>query len=177
MKPCSTWKEVATDRFVLELMKAIRGGGARGEEGALVLGLLIEREKVGATAHASYHESLAELLDPTLIARRLSRSEVKMAVDQLIAYVERPATPIAGAVWALSKCHQRRVVPHLARVLEHHAVDVSVARNALSGLMALGDDPRARSVIARATTSGSPEIRQSAQDFLAHLKRVPRKAR
>lgn len=168
--------------LVPKLIEAIRAGSAEGKEAALVLGLLIERENV-------YHPipgdegGIGQVLGEEFVSRRLSKIEVKEAVDGLIDYINEAVVPQPRAVWALTKSYEPRTLPHLINVLDRFVGDAQkeeLVYQALVGIMnssprrvlfehptgKLRTDERSLSAIRRAAREGHGRVREAAIKYL-----------
>lgn len=158
--------------LVPKLIEAIRTGSAEGKEAALVLGLLIEREKV-------YHPipgddgGIGQVLGEQFVNRRLSKIEVQEAVDGLIRYINEAVVPQPKAVWALSKSYDSRTLPDLIDLLERFVGDADkeeLVYQALVGIMNLYSAGRTneRSLVAirRAAREGHGRVKEAAIKFL-----------
>jgi hypothetical protein len=151
------------DRIVQE----IREGGEDANEAALTLGLLIEQEKVHRPAPGD-DGGVREILGDELANYRLTREELEAAIDQLVDYIDETPEPEAMAVWALTKSHDPRTVPHLIALLDRVIDEPEkehLAYQALIGITSF-DDEQAVSAVRRAAERGHGDVKETATQYL-----------
>jgi hypothetical protein len=140
----------------------------------MLLGLLIER----ATGATSDEGAIASILGEDLARWRLSRAELRTAVNGLISYLEESADPHPTAVWALGKSYQARIVPALIglldRVMDDPAAE-AVSCQAIIGIINAGMGTRfhkrALAALRRAEQRGHGEVAEAAADYLHRVER------
>ncbi|RPJ83106.1 MAG: hypothetical protein EHM18_14870 [Acidobacteria bacterium] len=157
--------------FVLEMMEAIRRGGEEAHEAALTLGLLIEREKVNRPAGDD--GGISVILGDEFAKRRLSETELKTAVDELIKYIQGTNDPIPTAIWALTKSYDPRIVPYLIEFLNKVLSDPAkeqLAYLALLGIINTGVSSSYKSdslaAIRNAAEHGQGIVTETATNYL-----------
>ncbi|MEU5957962.1 hypothetical protein [Streptomyces sp. NPDC047525] len=98
------------------LVEAVRVGGTDGEDAALILGLLIERERVYRPL--ADDGGITAVLSKEYANWRLSQVEVTLVVEELIAHVSQAGEVTSPSViWALSKSYDPRIVPPFVDLL------------------------------------------------------------
>lgn len=159
--------------LVKELTQALRRTDAEAHEAALTLGLLIEREKVRYPAPGD-DGGIRKILGDELADRRLSETDLKSAVDEIIAYIsDETLLPHPMAVWALTKSYEQRVLPHLIRLLDRIVEDPDLehlAYQALLGIINIGIPSSNRDIsiaaIRKASGQGHARVMETATQYL-----------
>jgi hypothetical protein len=159
---------------VLSLVELLRAGGDDADDAARTIGLLLERDRLHR--RAADEGSVDELLDEQWRERRIDAAELQAVVDALIDYIRGTSEPLAGAVWALSKSYQPRIVPPLIDVLRRTMAEPAsenVAYLALSGVLnaSPGTEHRqaALAVVREAAITGGGRVAETARQYL-HLR-------
>jgi hypothetical protein len=160
--------------LVPKLIEAIRQGGEEGKEAALVLGLLIEREKVyhpipEDEASLPSDGGIRPILGSEFVDRRLSKIEVKEGVDGLLRYINETVIPPPRAVWALTKSYSPRTLPHLINLLERFVGDADkedLVYQALVGIMNFPTDDDSLAAIRLADRCGHGRVKEAAVKYL-----------
>jgi hypothetical protein len=158
---------------VRQLVEAVRQGGGQGEEASLVLGLLIERERVRRPI-ARDEGGIGQILDKEYADRRLSEDELAAAVEGLLRHVAEADEDVEpSTVWALGKSNEPRVVPPLVdlllRLIERPEKE-DLAYQTLLAVVNIGigssfQGPALEAVRA-AARRGSGRVAETARDYL-----------
>lgn len=148
-----------------ELLAAIRKGDEAGHDAAITLGLLIERELVGAGARDGRWD---RILDERSAKHRLSPEQIQTAKDELIKYILETERPAPASVWTLGKFHQEDTLDSLIGLLDRSLMDKrseGIAREALTAIARFRGEKALRA-IQRALQSVHIEVRASARSYL-----------
>ncbi|MBI1926908.1 hypothetical protein HYR99_22020 [Candidatus Poribacteria bacterium] len=158
--------------FIMKLMEAIRKGGEEAHEAALALGLLMERGKVRRPAPGD-DGGVRGILGETLANRRLSKTELRIAVNELICYITETLEPHPMAVWALTKSHHPHTLPHLIHLLDRvltHPEHEHLAYQALIGVINIGTTSAHKDLsltaIQKAAEQGHGQVKETATQYL-----------
>jgi hypothetical protein len=152
--------------FIAKLMESVPKGGEEAHEAALTLGLLIERETVHRPAGDD--GGISEILGDEIASRRLSSSELRTAVDELIAYITETPEPHPTAVWAVTKSYDPRILPHLINLLDRVVTDPlkeHLAYQALVGITFFYNE-LSTAAIRRAAERGYGLVKETATQYL-----------
>jgi len=159
--------------LVKELTQALRGSEKEAHEAALTLGLLIEREKV---QHPTPRDDggIREIIGDELANQRLSETDLKTVVDEIIAYIsDETLLPHPMAVWALTKSYEQRILPHLIRLLDRIIDDPNqenLAYQTLLGIINIGIPSSNRDLsiaaIRKASDRGHTRVMETATRYL-----------
>ena len=159
--------------LVREVVGRLDRGGTDADDAAVMLGLLIERERF-ARRPGTYHgpaldEAIAEMYGNAVAIKRLSPLAVHEAVSALLDHLRRIGIPSVAVVSALAKSYEPRVVPHLYALLEQ-IVDKpehdGLASQIVSTLV-LFPDATAVAGIRLAATRGHGDARRVAEQWIA----------
>ncbi|GAA5514210.1 hypothetical protein Dcar01_02964 [Deinococcus carri] len=132
----------------------------------MALGLLLEARH--ARRPAGDDGGLAELLGYELAAVSLSDEDAYAALAGLETYVRSQPVPDSGALWALGKSANPRVVPVLTETLSrflHEPEHQVVAEQALTSLLPF-DELHAREAVRQAAREGQGNVQEDALAFL-----------
>ncbi|MEK6238809.1 MAG: hypothetical protein N2C14_29185 [Planctomycetales bacterium] len=142
------------------------------------IGLLIERER---TNHPTPGDDggVRELIGDDYADIELTDTDVREAVDCLLHYVSTTNHPDSRAIWALEKSCETRVVPAFIDLLRATASDLGgedIARCALQGIITCGISSEYREealqVLHYAALDGSDDIRNRANEYIAHYESI-----
>ena len=136
---------------------------------SLRIGLILEKET--EPNPAQFNQDIRAVLGDEFHYVRPSRAEIYRAIDRLINYIEHADLPVAGAVWALTKCRSRRILRPLVRLLKRTMVSddpmqAHVANQAFHGV-ALFKDKIALHTIKIVSNYGAESIKECAVGYLA----------
>lgn len=146
----------------------------------LKLGLLLERHRSihADTSDGTWSESLGE----ELFHAPFSDDDYHAVVDALITYVSSSASPNTGALWALEKSRDDRVIPHLLRIVRQVSPDIdreAIAHQALHGVIVLGVHSVCRdeslACLREVAANGSPAIKEEAVKYIRHYDKITKK--
>ncbi|MEW5860624.1 MAG: hypothetical protein AB1861_25160 [Cyanobacteriota bacterium] len=159
--------------LVKELTQALRRTDAEAHEAALMLGLLIEREKVQHPTPGD-DGGIREILGDELANQRLSETDLKSVIDEMIAYIsDETLLPHPMAVWALTKSYEQRILPHLIRLLDRIVGDPNqenLAYQTLLGIINIGIPSSNRELyiaaIRKAADQGHVRVMETANRYL-----------
>ena len=156
--------------LVSQLMNTIRRGGDQAEEAALALGLLIERETTNRPLGDD--GGIQVILGNQSVERRLTESELKNSIEELIHYINETSNPHPTAVWALTKSYDVRIVRPLIDLLKRLLPDPdqeNAAQAALSGIMNTGVASELKEesllIIRQAAESGFGRVKEAASQY------------
>ena len=161
-----------------ELVEVVSNKGPNLADACQAIGMLIERE---CTRRPVKGDDLGvqEVLGDKYARLKLSKEDIRLAIDQLIVYLGTTFSPLSTAVWAVRKSYESRVVPILVYVLQAAASDPEqhgVALNALHGIEDSGVTStykdEALAAIRQVASNGTDEIRREAKRYLEHYDRV-----
>jgi hypothetical protein len=152
--------------LVDDLLRALSEPGQAGDQAALALGLLIERERVRRPAGDD--DGIRAVLGDRLADRRLMAAEVDRAIAGLARYIDETTRPGSTAVWALGKSYDERFAPTLLRLLDRALDDESMEETAYEALGALINSKAdvARDAVVRAAETGHGRVRDLARGYL-----------
>jgi len=159
--------------LVKELTQTLRGSETEAHEAALILGLLIEREKVQHPTPGD-DGGIREIIGDELAHQRLSETDLKTVVDEIIAYIsDETLFPHPMAVWALTKSYEPRILPHLIRLLDRIVEDPNqenLAYQTLLGIINIGIPSSNRDLsiaaIRKASERGHTRVMETATQYL-----------
>ena len=160
--------------LIKDLIKSIKmGNDEEAHEAALSLGLLIEKRVKKLSPQES--NGIKEILDDELANQNLSETEIEIAVDELIYYIEDKALkPHPMAIWALTKSCKERVVPYLTKFLYEIVEDPkqeNLAYQALIGIINIGTKSvyknSSMKAIRDASKQGHGQVVETAMSYLS----------